>query len=178
MTSIIYKLYCKDKNITDCYIGSTTNYANRKRTHKSSCNNIKSRNYKQKKYIYIRENGGYENWDYEILETINLNDKIKERELFWIDKTWDNNLNTERPWVSKNDEKIRYKEWSKNNPEKLKKKAIKWRKNNPEKYKKINNKFTGVYIFCNLCGLKSSKNHIKRHQKTKRCMKIQESIKK
>ena len=174
MTSIIYKLYCKNNLIKKYYIGSSSNFKNRKGVHKYATNNKKSIQYNQNIYTYIRGNGGYDNWDYEILETINLNDKIKERELFWIDKTWDNNLNTERPWVSKNDEKIRYKEWSKNNPEKLKKKAIKWYNNNKE----IISLKGKVKINCIFCNRLIRKYNMKRHQKTKRCMKIQESIKK
>ena len=38
--TIIYKIYCIDKTITDFYIGHTTNVTKRKYYHKSSCNNL------------------------------------------------------------------------------------------------------------------------------------------
>ena len=37
--AVIYKLSCKDKSITEIYIGSTTHFTNRKNQHKTSCNN-------------------------------------------------------------------------------------------------------------------------------------------
>ena len=37
--TIIYKLCCKDINITDIYVGHTTNFIKRKNEHKSDCNN-------------------------------------------------------------------------------------------------------------------------------------------
>ena len=38
---LIYKIVCNDPNITDCYIGSTTNIVKRRQSHKSACNNKK-----------------------------------------------------------------------------------------------------------------------------------------
>ena len=35
-TGCIYKIYCKDENINDCYIGSTKNLKNRIRNHAKS----------------------------------------------------------------------------------------------------------------------------------------------
>jgi len=34
--TIIYKIVCNDLNITDLYVGSTTDFTNRKYNHKSS----------------------------------------------------------------------------------------------------------------------------------------------
>ena len=61
--SIIYKICCKDPSITDIYVGSTTNFKSRKYQHKLSCNNENSGEYLYYKYLFIRENGGWENWD-------------------------------------------------------------------------------------------------------------------
>ena len=43
--TIIYQIVCKDITITDKYVGHTTNFTNRKRNHKMSCNNIKNNTY-------------------------------------------------------------------------------------------------------------------------------------
>jgi predicted GIY-YIG superfamily endonuclease len=55
----IYKLehVNNDKLI---YIGSTTNFKQRKSAHKTCCNNEKGRKYNLKLYRMIRENGGFE----------------------------------------------------------------------------------------------------------------------
>ena len=58
----IYKLCCKDSTITDCYVGSTCAFRNRKYNHKTCCNNEKTKGYNFNVYKFIRENGGWENW--------------------------------------------------------------------------------------------------------------------
>ena len=42
---IIYKLCCLDPNITEIYIGSTTNKYRRKQQHKGICNNVNGKKY-------------------------------------------------------------------------------------------------------------------------------------
>ena len=60
--TIIYKIVCNDLNITDVYVGHTTNFIKRKARHKSDCNNINGKAYNYKIYTIIRDNGGFENW--------------------------------------------------------------------------------------------------------------------
>jgi hypothetical protein len=60
--TIFYKIYCKDENVTDLYVGHTTNFVQRKYAHKRACTREKDSNYKQKVYQAIRNNGGWENW--------------------------------------------------------------------------------------------------------------------
>jgi len=60
-----YKIY---KDGCESYIGSTVNYNNRKSKHKYACNNPKSNRYNLPLYQYIRENGGYDTFNYEILD--------------------------------------------------------------------------------------------------------------
>ena len=57
--TIIYKIYCKDENIKEVYVGHTTNFSQRKYAHKISCEKDKN----LKIYGVIRKNGGWENWD-------------------------------------------------------------------------------------------------------------------
>jgi hypothetical protein len=84
--TIIYKITCKDKNITEVYVGHTTNFVQRKQAHKSSCINIKTPNYKCKLYTVIRANGGWNNWHMEIINFFNCKDHYeatqKEQEYF------------------------------------------------------------------------------------------------
>ena len=60
---IIYKLCCKDPTIKDIYIGSTCNFTKRKYEHKQSCINSNNKEYNIYKNVFIRENGGWDNWD-------------------------------------------------------------------------------------------------------------------
>ena len=58
----IYKLCCKDVNIKEIYVGSSTNYKQRKQSHKSDCTNENSKRYNSCAYQFIRDNGGWDNW--------------------------------------------------------------------------------------------------------------------
>ena len=66
------------------YVGHTSNLNQRKNNHKSHCNNESSKKYNYYVYQFIRQNGGWNNWN--IIEIdrrncIDLNDACKfERE--------------------------------------------------------------------------------------------------
>ena len=64
----IYKICCKDVDVTDCYVGSTTNMSRRKSTHKNVCNNERGKCYNLNVYRFIRDNGGWQNWDMVVVE--------------------------------------------------------------------------------------------------------------
>jgi len=74
---LIYKLCCKDTNITDIYIGSTTSFRHRKASHKSNCNNEKNPYYNLDIYQFIRENGGFSNWDMVLIEYYKCDTKLE-----------------------------------------------------------------------------------------------------
>jgi hypothetical protein len=86
--TVIYKIQCKDTDISDIYIGHTTCYYQRCRMHKSNCNNSSSKGYNYKIYKIIRDNGGWENWDMSIIEHYSCNNVVeaKDRERYWIEK--------------------------------------------------------------------------------------------
>ena len=97
--TIIYKIYCKDECITDIYVGHTTNFIQRKSTHKVACNN---QNNDLKIYKIIRENGGWTNWDMIEISKYNCKDsteaRIKENEHYNQLKA---TLNSYPPYVDK-----------------------------------------------------------------------------
>ena len=104
-----------DVNNENIYIGSTTNFIQRKYTHKTSCNNPKSKEHNLKKYIYIRENGGWENWIVLEIEKFPCNDnnELRKREDdLMVEYT--NRLNDRRASRSK-------KEYERDNKEHIKK---------------------------------------------------------
>jgi hypothetical protein len=84
--TIIYKIICKDTDVKDIYVGHTTNFVQRKHSHKSSCNNKDSPYNNCKLYQIIRNNGGWKNWSMEIVDFCKCNDlyeaRKKEQEYF------------------------------------------------------------------------------------------------
>lgn len=86
--TIIYKICCNDLNISDIYVGHTTNFIQRKYGHKKVCNNIKDKDYNLKVYKTIRENGGWDNWCMVEIEKINCNSRneASARERFWYEQ--------------------------------------------------------------------------------------------
>ena len=85
--TLIYQICCKDVSITDVYIGQTTNFKQRKAQHKSSCNNEKTKNYNFYVYKFIRENGGWDNWDMILVEKLCCNDKLEalQKERYYVE---------------------------------------------------------------------------------------------
>lgn len=57
-----YKISCKNPEVSKCYIGKTINIKNRIATHKT-----KSKISELPLYVFIRNNGGFENFKIEIL---------------------------------------------------------------------------------------------------------------
>lgn len=100
--TVIYKIVCKDLSITDCYVGSTTNFTKRKCQHKTVCNNTKCNGYNVNVYVFIRANGGWESWDMIEVEKFPCNDlnEALKRERYWIE-TLKATLNMVKPLRTK-----------------------------------------------------------------------------
>jgi hypothetical protein len=100
MFVVFYKIFCKNECITDIYVGHTTNFIQRKTSHKTASNNEKI---DLKIYKIIRENGGWDNWDMIEIAKYNCKDsteaRIKENEYFNQLKS---TLNSCPPYVDKN----------------------------------------------------------------------------
>ena len=81
--TIIYKITCKDTQVTDVYVGHTTNFVQRKYSHRQNCKNNNC-----KLYEVIRANGGWSNWSMDIINFFNCKDlyeaRIKEQEYFLL----------------------------------------------------------------------------------------------
>jgi hypothetical protein len=63
----IYKIY-QLSNPELIYIGSTTNFSQRKSNHKKNCNNKVSKKYHYPLYKYIRACGGWDTFNIEVIE--------------------------------------------------------------------------------------------------------------
>lgn len=123
---LIYKLCCKDTNITDIYIGSTLSFRHRKYHHKSDCNNEKSNNYNYDVYKFIRGSGGWENWDMVLIEYYKCDSKLelekREREII-------ENL---KPTLNQFIPTRSLKEYYQDNKEQIKEKSKDYYENNKE----------------------------------------------
>ena len=83
--TVMYKIVCNDLNITDCYVGHTTEFTKRKWSHKGDCDNDKRSHYHSRVYTFIRENGGWVNWTMIEIEKYSCNDgnESRSRERYW-----------------------------------------------------------------------------------------------
>ena len=137
--SLIYKLCSKNPEITEIYIGSTTNKRNRKNCHRTDCNNSNAKGYNRYVYQFIRDNGGFENWDLVMIEDFQCNSKneLECRERYWIE-TLKPELNKQIPTRTKKESfKIYYEE----HKEELNKKHKKWCEENKEELNKYYKKY-------------------------------------
>jgi len=82
--TIIYKLCCRNTEIKNIYVGHTCNFNRRKYEHKFHCNNKHSEKYNFNVYRFIRDNGGWNNFDMIMIEEYPCENKLqaerKERE--------------------------------------------------------------------------------------------------
>ena len=69
-----YKIVCKNLDIHDIYVGHTTDFTTRKTAHKTASNNNKKK--PSLVYKFIKDNGGWENFDMILIERIKCEDKL------------------------------------------------------------------------------------------------------
>lgn len=87
--SIIYKICSRDITIKEIYIGSTSNDLRRRKwEHKSLCNNDNLESYNRYVYQFIRQNGGWCNFDMVMIEEYPCDNKtqLHSRERYWIEE--------------------------------------------------------------------------------------------
>ena len=173
--SLLYTI----RTLDSLYVGSTTNFANRKNQHKNTIYNENRNIYNSKLYKTIRENGG--EWimaPYKEYPCENNTQLLIEEERVRCELNADLNsnvcytgLNTE----NKNEYHKEYdKKWRENNKDKVAKKNKKWREKNAEKWRENNKEYYKEYrekakekITCP-CGCIISRNSLSRHKKSKK----------
>ena len=100
MTTTFYKLHHATNFAKECYVGSTSNYAKRINKHKSDCNNPRAKEFNFKVYKYIRNNSGFDNWGFTILEHVD-NEEYSKIELLQMEINFIEehgaSLNTNKP---------------------------------------------------------------------------------
>ena len=190
--TFIYKLCCRDFNVTDIYIGHSTNFKQRNIKHKSSCNNINSKEYNIYKYRFIRENGGYKNWimiklyDYpcgtkreaEAEETktmIELGAKLNSMKSFTTEEERKEH-NKECLKEYRDNNKSQIKEYKKKYYNDNKTEILEYHKEYRQKNKTEISEKKKVKIKCEFCNCEVRKQGLPRHQKSLKCMKFREFI--
>jgi hypothetical protein len=163
--TVMYKLVCKDTNVSEIYVGHTTNVKKRRSHHMDNSKYINRKNYNLKVYQYIRENGGWNNWDMIIFEDYPCNDifEATKREGYWI-KELQANLNCKIAGRTKS-------EWQKENRENNKEKEKEKKK---QYYEKIKEK-TKEKVICK-CGCEILKCCLKKHMTTPKHFTFLQSI--
>jgi len=132
---LIYKIICKDSEISDIYVGSSVDFIKRKNSHKSRTNNINSEKYNLYVYKFIRENGGWDNW--EMLEITKyscesrLELETEERKYMELLKS---TLNIHIPTRT-------MKEWRQDNTEKYKEKKREYYQTNKDKMRETSKNY-------------------------------------
>jgi len=127
MKGYIYKISNPDMN--ENYIGSTSDYRKRIVSHKYNTNRCNSIGYNIPLYKFIRENGGWNNWESEIIEEIDYDNKelLRKKERNYINEN-PYSLNCVIPTRTK-------KEYYQDNKEKLKKYQREYERNKRERLK-------------------------------------------
>ena len=139
--TIIYKLINYDCP-EHVYVGSTTNWVKRKQLHKHSVTNPLCQKYSNKKYVIIRENGGWENWNMIKICDFPCNNKREaeqeeDRHMLELKA----NMNMCRAYLTDIERKEKKKEYYKDNKETIKEKKKEYYKDNKEKILERNKKY-------------------------------------
>ena len=183
--TVIYKLVKNDDyDNSNVYVGSTTDFVKRKNHHKTTCNNEKDKEFNQKKYQYIRENGGWEEWNMIEIEKHYCNDgnEARAREEYWRCH-FNAQLNSQRAYRTDEERKEQMKEYREQNKEREKNNNKEYREQNrcklleqqKERYERNKDKILeklSQQITCE-CGCIIRKSSLIEHKKTqKHLMKI------
>ena len=104
----IYKIYCKNMNIKNIYIGSTIDIIKRISLHKHN-----SKHSNLPLYRFIRNNNGFDNFDVEILCVITDRLNLKKIERFYCE-LYNNDLllNIRKSYTSEKEKEIYYKQYT------------------------------------------------------------------
>ena len=155
--SVIYKLCCTDPTVEEVYVGSTTNFRKRKNQHKECCTNASSKKHGFAVYNYIRENGGWDNWDMVQVAEVNAKDKraLHATERRYVEQLGAT-LNRQVPTKTR-------KQYYDDNRDK----SVAHVKQYYQDHKAERRAYLDAVIECE-CGLTSTRSHMSRHKRTQR----------
>ena len=158
---VIYKIVCRNPEVKECYVGSTTDLVRRRYGHKNASSNSNSMNYNLYLYRYIRENGGFDNWDVVKIEDYpcDNHEDLHKRERHYIE-TLNAKLNMNIPSRKEKEQK---KEYYARNRDKL----IDYGRRTRNYFYNNMKERLKEKVSCD-CGGKYTYWNLKQHQKTKK----------
>lgn len=140
--SVIYKISCISDKITDCYVGSTSNFRMRQFNHKTCANTAKD----TLLYNCINNNGGWGCWKMEVIDAIDDDNRtvLLNAEKYWINKLKPS-LNKNRvlptPQEKKEYAKIYNRRKYLENKDYYREKALEYQSKNAEWYRNYQNAY-------------------------------------
>ena len=137
--TIMYHFVCQNTNIKCSYVGSTTNFNQRKGNHKRNCHNESRKEYNYLLYKTIRENGSWDNWTMTPLEEYPCENSVQQliREQYWIDRL-EPELNMRRSYSSEEYKKENNKEYNKQHNKEYRERNIDKIRENDKQRSKLN----------------------------------------
>jgi len=171
----IYKIYNDDM----AYIGSSKNYKDRMKNHKSNCNNEKSPKYNYFIYQYIRTHGGWNVFTKEIIHTCDVADETEQRKVEQeFIKNNECKLNICNSYLSveekKQQKKDTHKQWYESNKDHIKETHKQWKEKNKDYYKQWEEKNKekrhqqkSQKVNCPNCNKEMRKDSLSKHLKKK-----------
>ena len=166
--TVIYKLQHEDDESL-LYVGSTTNFTHRKSQHKINTKNPNGKQYNEKLYKMIRENGGFESFKMIQIKEFHCGsrreaEKEEDKVMLELKAT----MNSIRAFINIDEYKEKKKKYRQKNVEKTKQYYI-------DNFDKINARAKQKMI-CE-CGSAIQRCEIARHLKTKKHLKLLGEIK-
>lgn len=162
---LFYRISCFDKNVTDCYIGSTTDITKRRYTHKCMCVNMKYNHMLKKLYEAINAHGGWNNWAMNVIDK-KVCSKVEARihETKLMDEH-NSTLNKNRAFITKEETLELQKKWCIEHKEQKSLKEKEWHEKHPDYMKNWREK-----------NRERMRTHAKNYYQKKKAKKEQEDI--
>ena len=191
--TIIYKLvHNEDYDNANIYIGSTTDFVKRKNAHKNCCNTENSRGYNDKRYQYIRENGGWNCFNMIEVEKYPCNDgnEARAREEYWR-CLFNAQLNVNRAYRTEEEKKEQdkkryeqnrdkllkqYKKYNEKNKDKILEQKKGYYEQNKDKIIEYEKQYRKKIITCE-CGCIITQGSLSKHQKSQKHLLLTKQIK-
>jgi len=164
--AVIYKICCKDPEVKEIYVGSTCDLRQRKYKHANNCTNESRKEHHYYVYQRIRDHGGWDNWEVIQIEEFPCNSKreLEARERHWLE-TLGSSLNKNTPCQTIEERREYDLGWHR---EKRADPEYREERNERDRERRRENKVT-----CEHCGSVVSKDYLKKHQQTKKCLAYQ-----
>ena len=167
--SIIYHIRdMESKEVV--YVGSTTNFPQRKSSHKHECNHEERKHFTYPIYCHIRNNGGFDCFEIIPIKSLKLLNKtellIAEQEE--IDRHR-NLVNSRKTHMTIEDRKEYHKKYDKLYREEHKTERSQYKKLYYQEHKEIIKEQKRQTVKCPICNSTATQCNLKRHQRSKKC---------